>query len=129
MIQKFIPNDGDYRVIVIKNKKALIIKRERTNDKEFRSNVAMGGRAVRADLPDEIVDMCEDISRHIFCDIVGFDILKDLKTGKYYVMETNASPHFPTFSVVSGINIPMIIVNYILHKMRKKNKEHKTEYL
>ena len=49
---------------------------------------------------NEIVKMCEDISTHVNCDIVGFDILQDLKTGEYYVMEINISPHFSTFCVV-----------------------------
>ena len=125
LIQKFIANDGDYRVIVIKHKKVLIIKRQRIKEEEFRSNVALGGKAVKAELPKEIIEMCEDISKHVFCDIVGFDILKDLKTGDFYVMETNASPHFPTFSVVSGINMPAFISDYIIHQIKKNEKKEK----
>jgi glutathione synthase/RimK-type ligase-like ATP-grasp enzyme len=120
LIQKFIPNDGDYRVISIKNKVELVIKKERIKgSKEFRANVARGGKAVKGSLPPDIIAMCEDISKHLICDIVGFDIIQDKVTGKYYVMEANSSPHFPTFSVISEINIPEIITDYIIKHRRK----------
>jgi glutathione synthase/RimK-type ligase-like ATP-grasp enzyme len=120
LIQKFIPNDGDYRVISIKNKVKLVIKKERIKgSKEFRANVARGGKAVKGVLPPNIIKMCEDISRHLVCDIVGFDIIQDLESGEYYVMETNSSPHFPTFSVISEIDIPGILTDYIIKKIKK----------
>jgi glutathione synthase/RimK-type ligase-like ATP-grasp enzyme len=121
MIQKLIPNDGDFRIIVIKNNVELVIKRKLTNDKEFRSNVALGGKAVKADVPQEIKNMCVDISKHISCDILGFDIIQDLTDGKYYVMEINVSPHMATFCVVSGINLPEIITNHIVSKINVNN--------
>lgn len=120
LIQKFIPNDGDYRVITIKNKVELIIKKERIKgSKEFRANVARGGKAVKGVLPKDIIKMCEDISHHLVCDIVGFDIIQDKENGEYYVMETNSSPHFSTFSVISEIDIPGILTDYIIKKILK----------
>lgn len=119
MIQKLIPNDGDCRVILIKNKVELVVKRQMTNPDEFRSNVALGGKAIKTKLPQEVLDMCVDISKHVECDIVGFDILKDMETGKYYVMEINVSPHMSTFIVVTGINLTGIIADYIVEHMKK----------
>ena len=121
LIQKFIPNDGDYRVISIKNKVELIIKKERIKgSKEFRANVARGGKAVKGTLPKSIIDMCEDISKHLVCDIVGFDIIQDKVTKEYFVMETNSSPHFPTFAVISEIDIPGILTDYIIKQVKKR---------
>lgn len=117
MIQKMIKNDGDFRVIVIKNKVELIIKRKLTSDTEFRSNVALGGKAIKADVPEYVKDMCVELSKHISCDILGFDIIQDITTNKYYVMEINISPHMATFCVVSGVNLPDIITNYIVEKI------------
>jgi len=120
LIQKFVPNDGDYRVISIKNKVELVIKKQRIEgSKEFRANVARGGKAVKGTLPPEIISMCEDISKHLICDIVGFDVIQDIETKKYYIMETNSSPHFPTFSVISEIDIPSLLINYIIENMKK----------
>jgi len=118
MIQKMIPNDGDFSFIVMKNKVEMVVKRRVTSSTEFRSNVALGGKAEKATLPSSILKMCEDISRHVNCDILGFDILQDLRTGKYYVMEINISPHFSTFCVVSGVNLPKIITDYIIKEIK-----------
>lgn len=123
MIQKLIPNDGDCRVILIKNKVELVVKRQMTNPDEFRSNVALGGKAIKTTLPQSVLDMCADISKHVECDIVGFDILRDLETGKYYVMEINVSPHMSTFIVVTGINLTGIIADYIVKNMKETKKE------
>jgi len=119
LIQKYIPNDGDFRVITIKNKVRLIIKKKRIDEKEFRSNVARGGKAIRATLPKDIINMCEDVSRHLDSDIIGFDIIQNKDNGEYYIMETNAASHFPTFAIVSGVNIPEIIVNYMIKKIKE----------
>lgn len=117
MIQKFIPNDGDNRVIVIKNKVELVVKRKMTSTTEFRSNVALGGKAVVTDLPKFVLDMCVEISKNIpVCDILGFDIIEDISDGSYYVMEINISPHISTFCAVSGVDIPGIIVNYMIEE-------------
>jgi glutathione synthase/RimK-type ligase-like ATP-grasp enzyme len=119
LIQKHIPNDGDFRVITIKRKVELVIKKKRISKTEFRANVARGGKAIKGSLPPHILKMCEDISKHLDSDIIGFDIIQDMTNGEYYVMETNAGPHFPTFSVISGVNIPEIIVNYIMRLIEK----------
>jgi len=120
LIQKFVPNDGDYRVISIKNKVELVIKKERIKgSKEFRANVARGGKAVKGSLPPDILAMCEDISKHLICDIVGFDVIQNKVTGEYFIMEANSSPHFPTFAVISEIDIPGIICEYIIRKIKK----------
>lgn len=120
MIQKLIPNDGDFRIIVIKNRVELVIKRKLVKEGEFRSNVALGNKAVKANVPDDIKAMCVDLSKHIECDILGFDIIQDLNDGKYYVMEINISPHMATFCVVSGINLPQIITDHIVSKIKQK---------
>lgn len=120
LIQKYIPNDGDFRVITIKNKVKLVIKKKRINKDEFRSNVARGGKAVKATLPDKIIEMCEEISTKFDGDIIGFDIIQDMETGKYYVMEANSAPRFPTSSVISEVDVPGIITDYIIKQIKKK---------
>ena len=123
-IQKHVPNDGDYRVITIKNKVALIIKKERIEGSgEFRANVARGGKAVKGTLPPEIIKMCEDISEHLVCDIIGFDVIQDMETKEYYIMETNSAPHFPTFAVISEVDMPGLIINYIMTHLKKKAEQ------
>jgi glutathione synthase/RimK-type ligase-like ATP-grasp enzyme len=63
--------------------------------------------------------MCEDVSKHLDSDIIGFDIIQNKDTKEYFIMEANAASHFPTFSVISGVNIPSIIVDYIVKKIKQ----------
>ena len=118
LIQKFIKNTGDYRVITFKNKAVLCVKKERTDEKEFRNNIAHGAVIIKADLPSEIISMCEDISKHVNCDIIGIDIIFDEVERKYYVMEINPAPGFPAFSIVANINVAEIIVDYIISNLK-----------
>ena len=60
-----------------------------------------------------------EISFTLF-EIQDDDIIQDLNDGKYYVMEINISPHMATFCVVSGINLPQIITDYIVDKIKLK---------
>lgn len=117
LIQKFIPNDGEYRIITVKNKVELIAKKDAITkiDKKNIDN----RKSKKGTLPSEVTKMCEDISKHMLSDIIGFDIIQDKDTKKYYVIETNASPHYCMFSVVADVSIPDIICDYIIDNMKK----------
>ena len=119
LIQKFIPNDGEYRVITIKNKVVLIAKKNAI-EKVDKINID-ARKSIKGELPTNVIYMCEEISKHLFSDIVGFDIIQDKNDGTYYVIETNASPHFSMFSVVTNVSVPDIITDYILNNMKISN--------
>jgi len=115
LIQKFIPNCAEYRVITINNRAELIARKgtvEEVNKKNLDDR-----KSVKGELPKGVLDMCEDVSKKLFSDIIGFDIMHDLDTDKYYIIETNASPHFSMFSVVTGVSIPEKIVDYIIKQI------------
>lgn len=117
LVQKIVPNDGEYRVVLIKNKVVLVIKKdaiEKINKEEIDKR-----KAQVSSLPKQVTDMCEFVSKNLFCDIVGIDIIQDVNTKKYYIMEANSAPHLPMFSVVSGINLPKLISHDILKKINK----------
>jgi glutathione synthase/RimK-type ligase-like ATP-grasp enzyme len=116
LIQKFIPNDGEYRVITIKNKVVLVAKKDSIED--VNKKLIDSRKSKKGELPQDVLKMCEDISTHLFSDIIGFDIIQDSNTKKYYVIETNASPHFSMFSVVTNVSVPEIIVNTILKEIK-----------
>lgn len=117
LIQKFIPNDGEYRVITVKNKVQLIAKKDPIT-KVSKKNID-DRKSKKGNLPGDVIKMCEDISKHMLSDIIGLDIIQDKNTKKYYVIETNASPHYCMFSVVADVSIPDIISDYIIDNMKK----------
>ena len=118
LIQKFIPNDGEFRVITVKNKVQLIAQKENIEDVN-KLNID-NRKSKKGILPANVIQMCEDVSKHLFSDIIGFDIIQDKEDGTYYIMETNASPHFAMFSIVTGVNLPDIIANYIVEQIKKR---------
>ncbi len=117
LIQKFIPNDGEYRVITFKNKVQLIARKDAIDDVN-KKNID-DRKSKKGSLPANVIAMCEDVSKHMLSDILGLDIIQDSNTKKYYVIETNASPHYCMFSVVTGVSMPDIITDYIIDNMKK----------
>lgn len=118
LIQKFIPNDGEWRVITVKNKIVLIARKDALPN--FSKRDIDERRSKKGNLPQEVKNMIEDVSKHLFSDIVGFDIIQDLQDKKYYIIETNASPHFSMFSVVTNVSVPEKIVDYIIGTFKNK---------
>ncbi|MDE7306888.1 MAG: RimK family alpha-L-glutamate ligase [Clostridia bacterium] len=101
--QKFIGSGGeDIRVIVIGGKFVCAMKRK--NEKDFRSNVELGGRgeAYIADKP--LKDLCERVAQTLKLDYCGIDILTD-NDGKRYVCEVNSNAFFAEAERVCGVNI------------------------
>lgn len=117
LIQKFVPNDGEWRVITVKNKVVLIARKDAVEDVTKKDIDER--KSKKGELPADVTNMIEEVSTHLFSDIVGFDIIQDLNTKKYYIIETNASPHFSMFSVVTNVSVPEKIVDYILSTIKK----------
>jgi RimK family alpha-L-glutamate ligase len=120
IIQPMIPNDGDYRVWILKDKVIGVIKRSPSAEGEFRSNISLGGNAQVARLPDDVLDMAVKSAQILDLDMTGVDIIQDSITKKYYVMEVNASPQFKGFMTTTGINLFEIITKYIIKEIESK---------
>lgn len=120
IIQPMIPNDGDYRVWILKDKVIGVIKRSPSAEGEFRSNISLGGNAQVAKLPDDVLDMAVKSAQILDLDMTGVDIIQDSITKKYYVMEVNASPQFKGFMTTTGINLFEIITKYIIKEIESK---------
>ena len=98
IMQNFIENDGDYRVILTNFEPQMAIYRS-ANGKDFRNNTSLGGEAriVPLDeLSDEIVNLAINAARALDVKIAGADILQDKRTGRNYVLEVNRTPQLAT---------------------------------
>jgi glutathione synthase/RimK-type ligase-like ATP-grasp enzyme len=97
IMQECIPNDGDYRVLVLGGEVRLVIKRSRQNNDTHLNNTAQGAAAVvvsggdvPAGLKDTSLAAALALGRQ---DIAGVDVLIDSGSGKQYVLEVNKTPH------------------------------------
>lgn len=119
MIQEYIENDGDYRVLVLGEKVLGVMKRARVkcgqNDKEFRNNYSVGGTVEVSDLPDEIKELAVKAAKVCGLAVAGVDVaFRNFDMKKPVIWEVNKGPQFKGFMKATGIDVPMEIVKYLV---------------
>lgn len=93
-MQEFIPNDGDYRVVVMGKTIPLVIERKASSGSHL-NNTSQGGEAQlvdKRDLPEEVRKNCVLAAELFGRDIAGVDIVRSKKDGAYYCLEVNRAP-------------------------------------
>jgi glutathione synthase/RimK-type ligase-like ATP-grasp enzyme len=122
LMQVAIPNQCDYRVLVMGNEVKVVIRRTRIDKNSHLNNTSQGATADLlpehqwpAGLTELSVHAAKALGRD---DIAGVDILIDEKTGELYVLEVNKTPHM-------AIGAPNVIKNKLsalyeyLHELSK----------
>ncbi|MDE7087498.1 MAG: RimK family alpha-L-glutamate ligase [Clostridia bacterium] len=117
--QKFIDCGcgADTRVIVVGGK--VVCSMQRRNEKDFRSNIELGGRGTKAECGKELAKLCTDIAKHLNLDYCGVDILTDTD-GKTYVCEVNSNAFFAAAESVCGVNVARAYAEYMVGKVNGK---------
>jgi gamma-F420-2:alpha-L-glutamate ligase len=118
MIQKFIPNDCDYRVLIFNNQIISIGERKSKNkSKEFRNNVSLGGSLKVVDIPNEAKQIALGSAKILNKQMAGVDLIQDKNTKKWYIMEVNSAPQYHYFTELNGVNFPEMLMDYIIGKI------------
>lgn len=102
ILQNFIPNDGDWRIILINFEPKLAIYRS-SHGKDHRNNTSVGGEAKLVPLEEvdpQILDLSIAASKALDIKIAGADIMQDSDTGEYTVLEVNRTPQLATGAFV-----------------------------
>ncbi len=113
ILQEFLENDGDYRVIVVGGKAVGTFKR-RPKQGEFRANISLGGfgeKVENADLRMRLFNMSELICKNLDLEIAGVDFMQNKE--KVYMIETNSIPQWEGFTKTTGINVASRIIDYL----------------
>ncbi|HHW90050.1 MAG TPA: RimK family alpha-L-glutamate ligase [Clostridiales bacterium] len=116
LYQEFVRSSAgeDTRVIVIGHiARAAMIRK---SDKDFRSNIELGGKGYPTKLSDEYIEMAQKASKILGLDYCGIDILKD-ENSQPILCEVNSNAFFNTIEKVSGVNIAKIYAEYIYDKV------------
>jgi D-alanine-D-alanine ligase-like ATP-grasp enzyme len=112
-VQKFIENDGDWRLLFVGNKLIYSILRKTVDEKEFRNNTSLGGKATNKKPPANVLVLAKKANLASGLDITGVDIIEDKNSNDVYVMEVNAGPQF--FSNQNRFNS---VINAIFEKIK-----------
>ncbi len=98
VLQPFIENDGDYRILVLNGKPSLAIHRKGAKGSHL-NNTSSGGTASITpvdDLDAKLLKTSVSAARHEELQVAGVDIIIDKQTSKYYVLEVNRAPQLAT---------------------------------
>ena len=114
MLQEFIPNDGDYRVLVLGKKVLGVMKRSSQSKEEFRNNYSAGGKVEVADLPEEVKQLAVKAAEVCGLAVAGVDVaFRDYDFKKPVIWEVNKGPQFKGFMKATGIDVPREIVRFL----------------
>lgn len=116
LYQKFIDSSEgqDIRIIVIGGKAVGAIKRQ-AQAGEFRSNVELGGKAVKIEPPPKYIALAEKAAQTLELDYCGVDLLETEKGP--IVCEVNSNAFFEGFERATGLNIARFYAKHILSSL------------
>lgn len=115
--QEYINDFGrDLRVFVVNDQVVAGIYRYKTS-MDWRTNTALGGNAEPLKITPEIEEITLNATKSIGPGIYGVDILES-KEG-LFVNEINGNTEFKNTVPVTGVNIPELIVDYLIQEAKK----------
>lgn len=95
VIQPYVPNDGDYRFLVMGSEVRLAFKRSGDKNKTHLNNTSLGASVEQLNLteiPKEVIATVKLAASIERLSVAGVDLIEDKVSGKWLVLEVNISP-------------------------------------
>jgi [lysine-biosynthesis-protein LysW]--L-2-aminoadipate ligase len=102
----------DIRAIVVGDKVAAAIYRY-SGQGEWKTNMALGGRAELCPVTKDLEDICLKATRALGAQIVGVDLMESKDQG-LMVHEVNNTTEFKNTVRVTGVDIPGLMIEYAM---------------
>lgn len=117
MLQEFIPNSGDYRILVLGDKVLGAMKRSSQNfEKEFRNNFSVGGKVEVVEIPESIKKLAVKAAKVCGLLVAGVDVVyRDDDVNKPVIWEVNKGPQFWGFMEATKIDVPKEIIKFLMN--------------
>lgn len=103
LLQEFIPNDGDLRVLVLNDRPALVINRQSDGISHL-NNTSQGGKATILPLESvnpAILDISVQAAKITNLQVAGVDVMLDSRNSRIYLLEVNNAPQVSSGTFVS----------------------------
>jgi ribosomal protein S6--L-glutamate ligase len=118
-VQKYIPHQGhDYRLFVLDNRVVAAMRRYAPTD-EWRTNVAVGGRAEAFRPEPALTDLALRSASAVGARMAGIDLLPDAD-GNIHVLEVNAVPGWRALAAATGIDVATEILSAMSNELRRE---------
>lgn len=102
VVQWFVPNDGDYRIITTGEQVRIVLHRSAQQGSHL-NNTSKGGEAVlfdHAKLPETLKQKSIALAKVLHKEVAGIDVIQHSETGEFYFLEINNMPQLATGSFV-----------------------------
>lgn len=97
VLQRFVPNDCDYRILVVGDE-VLVIRRSATGGTHL-NNTSKGGVAELVDIqeiPKEVMENVKKVMDSYGMAIAGVDVFADKNSKEFFFLEVNSQPQLMT---------------------------------
>lgn len=118
LIQEYISNDGDFRVMTVGYKCIGGFKRMPKTEKLV-LNQSEGRSVGLAEVPMDVQRIAEEAAKVLGVEVAGTDVVRDSRTGEVCLIEVNEAPQFKVFEKRTKINAAKAILEYCVHKFSK----------
>jgi glutathione synthase/RimK-type ligase-like ATP-grasp enzyme len=95
LAQRYIANEGDYRLLVFKDKVSLAIYRKRVDNLTHLNNISQGGLYIKTtleELPSNVKQSSVRAADILDRQVAGVDMVRDSINGNWYCLEVNEGP-------------------------------------
>ncbi len=118
LLQEYIPNDGDYRLMLIGYQTLGGFKRQK-KEKRLVLSQSLGPSEGLKTVPQAVKKEAEKACQALKVEIASVDMVIDERNGKPVIIEVNEAPEFTVFEKRTGINAAEAIVDYLIKKAKK----------
>ena len=107
ILQEFIPNDGDLRVLVMNGQVPMVIRRSSDGSSHL-NNTSQGGQAEIIQTEQvslEVMKTCIKAAELTKLQVAGVDVIYDLRNKDFFLLEVNNGPQISSGSFVKEKSI------------------------
>jgi glutathione synthase/RimK-type ligase-like ATP-grasp enzyme len=113
LVQEYIPNRGDIRVVTVGCRVVAVMKRKSKSTDQLKFNTSNGkSKSIRHPRRD-VIELAERASREMGIHVASMDIIRDRRNGALYIVDLNESPTVRIIHVRTKVNIPQLVVDYL----------------
>lgn len=118
LLQEYIPNDGDYRLMLIGYEALGGFKRQRKEERLVLSRSTGPSEGLKT-IPQAVEEEAEKACQVLKVEIASVDMVIDKRNGQPVIIEVNEAPEFDIFEKRTGIDVAGKMVEYLTKRAKK----------